>query len=663
MKPRSRTVLAGIGVAVFGALIAFLVQREPRAVSHEGAADVERAPEASSLPSKLSDAADPIVTSGVSTSASRAANGAERNDVEPLAPAADPKRKPTIVVRGSVILTDAQGRAVMPWDGVLSFTVYSADESGRSIAINPCRELVTNGDWSVELAEASKFHFGPLALVAGDRNVVIDEPTGYFTLPPERFLEVRAHFPPPASLRVVDADSGRDLAGVQLASRRRNENSSPRHPGVDHGNRVIAFDLQSPIDLDYHLQLQQRTNVNVLHVGAEGYAWSTAPIDFGWGGERLIALERGADLEVEVRGLDTSRRTSLRVITVPAGELLLDQPLPARDALRVRGLPAGHVLVSVDVVQVRGGTQEQLHLAQAYAELIAGASTSVVLDVVPSAAFGDASISGILFVPETWDVPDAIISVEPLERGIDAGISRTAVGRAIDSPRGGQRAFEFEIGRMPSGRCALAVVDPPFAFLVDVPPAGISGLALEVPPPCELSLKVVDPRSNAALGPLLVQCVSLTGGARVPVYATQFADFDDATRTHTLLMPCGEVEVTIDEAEWQPIVRRIDVTGRASTTIELAPACGIVLRLSDKGIPVSFSGDAGAGLRKIGDEEARVVSFERGLFEQHYKLVKPGEYELIAPHVPGYLAPAPERVTVPADGYVTHTVRLERLRR
>lgn len=657
MHPRSRTVLLGAAAVFVSLALGVLASREPRALPHGVAPAMGAQAASSERPERLSSSEE-TVDAAAASSAGAQLPPDRRITAESTEPPKESTRKPSVVLRGSVLLVDARGRPVMPWDGVLSFTHHAADADGNWIGLAPRRAIVTNGDWSVELDDAATSRLSGFALVAGDRNAVIDEPVGLVALPPERFLELRAHFPPPASLRVVDAGSGRDLAGVSLATRARNEGSLASHPGVDHGNRVLAFDLQSPIDLDYYLPLRQRTNVNLLHVGAPGYAWSQVAIDFAWGGERLVALARGGDLEVDVRGLATARKCVLRVRSVPGGELLVAQPLPARDALRAVGLPAGMASVAVEVLQSRARELVDTPLASAQVEILAGALTSVVLDVPASAANPQASISGIVLVPSGWDAGIPIVQANPLDAPIDASVRRMAGTSAVESPRAGWSAFEFGLDALPIGRYELRVADPPFTSVIELPHGGVSGLTLEIPPPCELAVRVVDARGGELVRDVAPQW-SFPGSAAPAGYAS----FDSDRGAHVILAPCGPIELSIADDAWQPCQARLDVGPNAVATVEVTRACGFVLLLSDRGIPVSFASSTCGSVVAAEGEPAPVRTSEAGPFVQRYRMEKPGEYVVTPPCVPGYQPPAPVTIVVPADGYVEHVVRLERSRR
>src|SRR5690606_21606355 len=103
-------------------------------------------------------------------------------------------------------------------------------------------------------------------------------------------LDVVLRAPRRNVLRVIDAETGAPIRAVCV---RKVYGSPGAHPGIE---TECAFPPgPSPVDFDARPAL---LSTGRLHVGAEGYVWQMVKLDLEAGGERLVALERGADLVV-----------------------------------------------------------------------------------------------------------------------------------------------------------------------------------------------------------------------------------------------------------------------------------------------------------------------------------------------------------------------------
>lgn len=573
------------------------------------------------------------------------------------------------VLNGTVLLSDGQGRLLPPQDGTLSLWLRGLVDSTtpRSLTTPTLqRRSVTAGAWSLEVADPqTRNRIWRVELVVDDRNAVIDSEIHDLPLPLDRFLEISAHLPPSSSLRVVDAGTGRDLSGVVLVSVSRYGREDHSHPGLDFENRILAYDLDSPIDLDNLLRLEQRAQRNAFFVGAAGYAWDCVTIDFPSGGERLVALERGGAVEVALRDVDPDRFIFLRMREASSARLLYDQQLGRTDLVRVDGLPPGRTKITAEIKLARGGALEATALAGAEVEIVAGRTVSAVLELSKVPESEHLTLAGIVLVPAAWKCERQDVTALPLGEGQGVGQLFAAVATKVESPRAGFDAFEFSLERSVAGPYCLSTRVPPVSFVVDVPPQGRSDLVLELGPPCELAVHVVDAQTRAPADRVFV----FWNPARppgAPAFAgdTKIADYDAALRTHTLRAPCGVVDVSITEFDWLPYQGSFDVAACAhDVTIELTRACSLIVKLRDGPAAVPLPREWKPTLVCTSSASARAEVADADPFAYRFQLSEPGTYTCKLPKLAGFREPAEQTVEVPARGLVECVVQLERERR
>lgn len=191
-----------------------------------------------------------------------------------------------------------------------------------------------------------------------------------------------------ARLRVVDARTGSDLAGVVIAN---GENVAMGRSFPGPSPDVILEEGVSPIDLE--VDGWERFNPSV-RVWAPGYAWAAHRLSPSEGMEQRIALEPGAVLSIRANDPGGVARVAGASVTVSkyaedTGEFLYRAPLVSvtRSMVQLKGLPPGRYFVSASVVDTESRYPwSWTPMVLEPVDLAAGVDVTAVLDVPETAA-------------------------------------------------------------------------------------------------------------------------------------------------------------------------------------------------------------------------------------------------------------------------------------
>src|SRR5262249_54075515 len=113
---------------------------------------------------------------------------------------------------------------------------------------------------------------------------------------------------PPVLLHVVDHERGFELKDVEVRSFGGVFIMTPALPDDSESTAILRGD--SPLTLE---DARDRRRAEMTVVRAPGYAPKRLSIDFQQGGDREVALDRGASLEVRVRGRPAGEKARLRL--------------------------------------------------------------------------------------------------------------------------------------------------------------------------------------------------------------------------------------------------------------------------------------------------------------------------------------------------------------
>jgi hypothetical protein len=662
---RARTLIALAALALIAALAFWWIRNEapaPQAADRGSALRESAAPAEPPAP-KIELAGTQIASP-------------EREAIEvalPAAVAADPA-PPTI--RGRLIVIERDGSELTDVDGKLDWTAWTG-ELGRSGTTE-----IVDGSWSitgpallwkgrayldmkqpVRAAEDIEMAVSIDALsfdgvFVDNRRAAIESPLGKLAPPFPDEIVVRARLAADSVLRVVDAVSGADLDGVTFVEPEPFPMEGARHPGAKYASRIFAKDLRSPIALD-ELVLPNhpfgQDGAQFL-VGAEGYAWDLVQIDRKSGGERVLALERGADLALDVRGVEPKAGASLRLRADGGESPLLEVDLRSDGPLELLGIPAGKYRA---VAEIGPHWRSPLVLGEVPLELRAGERTEAVLELTQAPTLELASASGMLYVPEAWKASSLQLSLELLDTPLGGREAHRTLGSSkTGSARAGFDAYYWMDSGLQVGRYELELFRPQFSFVFEVSTGGRTGIELTVPPPVELLVHVVDDVTG-----MREDAEQLTWHSAWPEGVTG-GGLESAERTgpgeFRIRAPAAEVELMLWVWKYQPYSARVDLSsGVVEHTIRLQKGCGFELSMMDGETPIAFPDDWQGEIKTVyGNGRATLRQYAG--FVRKIMVSEPGTYALEMPQIPGYEPIPKQAIEVSAGQFTKRVVALER---
>ena len=633
-----------VGLVVLLALLVFLLRRpEAEGVSAPGAV-------AEQAEKETRGALDPAGES-TSDAVSRSAL-----DVEPDALAPSPtSSEPSRVLRGTVVVVDELGRELPEPNGTF---LLSLDAEG---VVRSQDVPFERGRWEVALEpEGRATTVALFDAQVGTRFARIESPADKVALPESLELVVRLLLPTPPRLRVLDAETGGDLADITLVRTQGYPLDGLAHPGLAFAERRVASGLASPIALEPYLdQLALWDELRVL-VGVDGHEWGLATIDLLVGGESQIVLRRGGALSLEVRGADAASKAA-RVRFRGAGQGLpwLEFELGERDHFELEGLPPGNLGVAAELGSL---FEKPIVLGATEAIVSAGGRAHAKLELAAAPEFVAASCAGTVFVHRAWNCTSMRLVLRLIDapaRGQEARCDVFAMPEP--SSRAGFDAFRWSAKDLQAGRYLIELSSPNLTSRFDLPPEGRDDLELVIGAPVELRLRVLD----AVTGEDLRTAEVVWHARRPEQRPTGFSDvsrFDASLDRYVVRSAAVPIELWVTVDGYSPSFSELDLsTGTTEHTVRLERACAIVLRLKAGDVALTIpSGWSASPTSPSTGGETRMIEF--GTSEARFVVSAPGTYELTPPKLSGYKDPGPQRIEVFAGQETQFVVEYERER-
>jgi hypothetical protein len=529
-------------------------------------------------------------------------------------------------------------------DGEVRCTVRSPEQSRQVAAI------VNDGRFSLAVAESDAWlHLLELRL-EGRRTMPESGPRDAIEIPRDGVIVIRARIVPEFVLRVRDAATGIDLDGVTVAV----ERDGADRRGTRPADPVVLVDAgRSPISLEAHAG---RGDLR-LFARAPGYAWSGVTADSEIGGKYESMLVPGGDLELRLEGAPppADGRALLRLRLAsgsPNAAPLFEQSIHAATTLRIESLPAEPIVAAVEIGP---WMHPQNLLAAARIEIVPRTTTFHTLTLQPTPPDRLVPLAGRIRLPIEWPKRYFVLCIQPLDgSGMEQRIRSDHM--APDPAR--QDVYAFDAGTVAPGRYSLAVegVGSP-SWILDVPEAGTTSVWIEVPPPIEVSLRLVESatRELSDLAVIAWSCVSPDG--TVVVRADMLAR-NEATGAFEFVAPEGAVAIRIFDSRYRLLRETLEVAaGTATFEIAVEPSTALHLELSAGGrrLPI----DPARRPRVAGiDPECQPVGSAMLTSLVIVYLSKPGRVRVTIPDEPGYLPVPPFEVDVAAGEPTRHVVEL-----
>ncbi|MFO0982926.1 MAG: hypothetical protein U1E76_14540 [Planctomycetota bacterium] len=528
-----------------------------------------------------------------------------------------------VPVAGRLIVIDQGGKEHAQESGSFALERYQKHSSSR-------RSIeVTRGQWSAPMLQDVRYQVADVmaadrpAVVIGDADLV---------LPADRSLVIRARWLPTTVLEVVDALSGEPLTGVTVVA-----GESEQRPSLQAADPhryapsvvTLVRDAASPISID----LESWSAIKAAsHVWSHAplHAWTEIHIDWTRGGAYRLALERSAQLEVQIVNADAIDRreppledVKLHVRSLDLDQLAADvadaladrqryQSLPLTDReIRERlarswdsfadsvlpddvlvvdpqspgptlmdDAPLGSFVVTLEAEQ----NFRQLLLGEARVELHEGQRAAVTIEVRDPRVETPATqvpLSGTLFLHPAWGRTAVNLTIP------GAGKNRDLV---IPSARmqalGKQGLFRWDAGLVAPGLYVAYLSGCGANFTFDVGAEGRTDLDLIIDEPALARVRVTD-ASGQAVPARTVQWSSGVPG----VDMGGSADWNASEQVFELRAPVGPIQlnVTGDPERHQELEQLVELHAGASIiTLTLAPPMGILLDVTDGGTAIAL---------------------------------------------------------------------------
>ncbi|HEX6886191.1 MAG TPA: sigma factor-like helix-turn-helix DNA-binding protein, partial [Planctomycetota bacterium] len=555
-------------------------------------------------------------------------------------------------VAGTVIVTDEAGAEHAQESGVLTLA------TGTGPADAEVQELAfTDGRFEVELPAGHWIVFGKL--VAGGREARLPEPSPI--VPGDDPLVVRGQWLARGRLRVIDAHTRRELAGLELRHADGwPANPSWTHPGEDPRIRTVLTDAASP------LALPERQWLTPYWVHAPGHAWARIDFDHRAGGERTLELvpehaslavqasgelPAGAFVRLYARGEEPRPSPVAGVVfrRRPPEERVsweadASTPAAAVGPTRLADLACGDYLVTIEV----GESQASSRLGSAEVSLAPGAETSVTVPIDASVLdVPRTHLTGTLRLPPGFERTWAGLRIERLDGGEeDFHQALLEMSFAREQPD----LLRWDAGQRRTGTYVATIHPLQYRERVETGgPGSETHAELVVPPLVTVTVEVVEAGSGAPLaaevswrGPELREVNH--GFTRMDVRRNA------ATGALEFVAAEGDVEVSATLPGYREGRRTLQLVGPAQTCrIELQRASGVQLAFQEGEAALPLELDWLWNVRVRTEEGVQHPDGRQVRTGRLTLFLVPGRYTLEFPPLPGYEPLAPVAVEVRAD--------------
>lgn len=396
-------------------------------------------------------------------------------------------------LRGKVTWRDDDGSTRAPAFGTVEFWSRKHGEWTKHEA------ALSAGAFEVEIAEPFAWlDAGPLRLEGREAHAAWGADG---TLPAEP-IELVARWTHPVALRVVGAASGIDLERVELVA-----DDAKFHPSNEGGSHTrLGEALASPIALPlWHDGGWSKGFVGrrAYWARAPGYAWQRIEVDAATRAENVLRLVPNADLLLEIAAPPLPADVRVLVANPRVEHESLRVPFSATKGREhvVESLAPGSYRVLAQLVNADGFDTDAL-LFDRTIELRAGEVGNVRIELVErTRAFdrhgnvlaGTAPLRGTLRVPLAWKERVFSLRFERYElatRGYRRAFelsSKSLVERPSEPG-----TFDWDAGLVRPGAWLAVLAPVPWSATFPLEGAGPFTIALELPPPADVRVRLVD---------------------------------------------------------------------------------------------------------------------------------------------------------------------------
>lgn len=560
-------------------------------------------------------------------------------------PAAAPTPAGTVRLRGTVVVHDPQGAPHAAESGFFVLIVWAKEEERQEAEVQ-----VAEGAFTVDVQAEAELSVGTMQLGGRRAFHVPGRPATQepFEVPQEGVLELVARWPPRTLLHVRAQADGRALDGIEVVSSSGWPDSDLAHPGHPDGGQFLARDATSPVDLT-----GTQTWDGVVYARAPGYAWGRTTLDLDQGGERFVALEPAAALEVELVGWEPGTDGRLRLRA--EGDEEPTAELGLRERVGIESLCPRRYRVSAEIGEFWA---DPIVLGGIDVDLRAGETQRVTLELAPAPHAELVPLAGIVVVPSAWELDGFTLHAKLLDTPLQPELERHDQ-RSGAMQRAATDSWSFAFPAVQPGRYELTVAEAAFSVGLDVPAGGVTDVLFAVPPPTHVAVRAVEAESGREAELLTLHWYAVrpdgvTGGVLESVQR------DPESRLFEFRAPQTPIVLHCWEQAYCFVNETVELhAGRNEITLEFSPSCGIVLSFHDGENQLPWEGDWMVYPQGV-EEDGAATGWSQDGRTLRIMLSKPGLYRFDVPEVPGYEPLPPQEVWVAAGEFVEHRLALVR---
>jgi len=522
----------------------------------------------------------------------------------------EPAGPDEVEIRGTLVAIDEHDVEHATEDGWFVLVLR------RNSAEPPTGVLVEDGAWQVRVPVGSKLRVGTIEL--GGRVALLEGGQESLPIPPDRFLELRAHWLRGTLVHLRDVDTNATLNDVTVVDAGRYPRIGLPHPGEVTPNRTVMTGADSPVLLP-----AGRDPDRVFLLTCPGHTWGRVRHDGSSGGERVLLLGPGVRLRVRD----------------PEWSMAAELDLAGRRLIPVERLPVGTLHVSVEI---GGWSDIPLVLGRGDVEIVAEERTHLEIELKPGPPLEEVPIGGEIVLPAAWKIEMFLLCANLLDRNLgEQATNRSIASTSMERDEEQPEIWRWRLEEAQPGRYELQLFPIQHRISLEVGPAGREDIVIEVPPPGEVRVRVVDAATGleaavdrvmwSGTRPRWVRSSTMTG-----------AEWNAGARHWEFRAPQGEVIVGADGGGYYGMDEVVQVGPEpVEVTLTVDRDWRIELRLTDGSTPIPWP--PGVQVEILADPNG-----EPGLAWGGDSLVyeilveEPGTYRLAVPDIPGY-EPIPEQ--------------------
>ena len=461
-------------------------------------------------------------------------------------------------------------------------------------------------------------------------------------------VELRGVWLETIPVRVVDAARGLDLADVEV---RKSMEQHGRHPSFGAAVDVIARRAASPFRVP---RADPPRTSTVLWFHAPGTAWKAVDVPHERHQTVTVTLEPGGTLDVAAAGVRPKARSRVALYDAPAqsteasdfGYPVARQSLPPNgESATFEGLRPGAYVIRVEEEagyrwRVAGVAAADVHAGER-------ASARVVIHATPPPP-PLAPVSGTLVVPSAWGRRGASLAMVPGPESKRSGPIDVELAVVDGSP--GHFRWSVELRE---GSWEAWVGAPQWKARVDVPAGGVRDVWLELPPPADVHLTLVDADTGETLRKRSLRW-SCPGVIDTGHSAKSFATRWTEAGAYAFRAPASDVAVWfLDELTEFP---RIPLQPGANVLrVPFRRRCGVRVQLRESGELLGWDDACRLQLQARDDASETTEGGDHG----RLRAPRPGRYRLLVVTPPWYEPCTPLPVDIAPGEFTEVTVDVE----